>query len=170
MFKKKSKNDFLKKEEKALFVKRDNKTVGVEEIMNGKKDRKEIAAASGSINAFLGRGTEFEGKLVFDGVVRLDGKFKGEISSNDTLVIGKDAVVDAQIKVDTIIISGKITGNITAKSRIEVHAPGKLYGNVCTPVFVIEEGVIFEGSCTMESDRKEGQKAPLKPVEEVKKN
>ena len=70
--------------------------------MNVKKDRKEYSTTSGEINAFLGKGTEFEGKLIFDGVVRLDGKFKGEIISNDTLVVGESAILNAEIKVDTI--------------------------------------------------------------------
>jgi cytoskeletal protein CcmA (bactofilin family) len=131
--------------------------------MNVKKDRKDYSTNSGGINAFLGKGTEFDGKLIFDGVVRLDGKFKGEIISNDTLVVGESAVLNAEIKVDTIIISGKISGNIFAKNRVEIHAPGKLYGNVQTPVFVIEEGVIFEGSCSMERKHSKELRPELKP-------
>ncbi|MFC1855135.1 polymer-forming cytoskeletal protein [Thermodesulfobacteriota bacterium] len=140
--------------------------------MSVKRERKEYTASSGGINAFLGKGTEFDGKLVFDGVVRLDGKFKGEIISKDTLVVGESASVNAEIKVDTIIISGKISGNIYAKNRVEVHAPGRLYGNIVTPVLVLEEGVIFEGNCSMESKVSKESAAPisgLKPVEEVRK-
>lgn len=131
--------------------------------MNMKKERKDYSETSGGINAFLGKGTEFDGKLIFDGVVRLDGKFKGEIISNDTLVVGESAVINAEIKVDTIIISGKISGNILANNRVEIHAPGKLFGNVKTPVFVIEEGVIFEGNCSMEKKLAKEIKPELKP-------
>jgi len=140
--------------------------------MNVKKDRKEYSQNAGGINAFLGKGTEFDGKLVFDGIVRLDGKFKGEIISKDTLVIGESATVQAEIQVDTIIISGKIKGNIHAKNRVEVHAPGRVYGNINTPVLVLEEGVIFEGSCSMEKKVASDQKSHLseiKPLGEVKK-
>ncbi len=156
------KKDFAKK-------KLNDKTTILEGKMNVKKERKEYSSSAGGINAFLGKGTEFEGKLIFDGVVRLDGKFRGEIVSNDTLVIGESAIVEAEIKVDTIIVSGTIKGNITAKNRVEVHAPGRLIGNVNTPVFVIEEGVIFEGNCTMGGTHKKGLKHELKAVEEVNK-
>lgn len=141
--------------------------------MNGKKEKKDYTQNAGGINAFLGKGTEFDGKLIFDGVVRLDGKFRGEIVSKDTLVVGESATVNAEIKVNTIIISGTIKGNIYAKNRVEVHAPGKLYGNIHTPVLVLEEGVIFEGSCSMEKKAASVQQGSnlteLKPLDEVKK-
>lgn len=135
--------------------------------MNLKKER-EPAANSGEINAFLGKGTDFNGKLTFEGTVRLDGKFSGEIFSPGILIIGESATVDANINVNTLIVSGKMTGNIDAKARVEIHAPGKLYGNINSPVLVIDEGVIFEGSCKMETsgsnkvsilDRKDEDKA-----------
>ena len=118
--------------------------------MISKKDR-EPAATSGEINAFLGKGTDFNGKLTFEGTVRLDGNFSGEIFSPGILIIGETAVVDANINVNTLIVSGKLTGNIDAKARVEIHAPGKLYGNINSPVLVIDEGVIFEGGCTMKT-------------------
>ncbi len=135
--------------------------------MLSKKER-EPAADSGEINAFLGKGTDFNGKLTFEGTVRLDGKFSGEIFSPGILIIGETATVDANINVNTLIVSGKLTGNIDAKARVEIHAPGKLYGNINSPVLVIDEGVIFEGSCKMETkdsknvsilERKEGDTA-----------
>ena len=135
--------------------------------MLSKKER-EPAANSGEINAFLGKGTDFNGKLTFEGTVRLDGKFSGEIFSPGILIIGESATVDANINVNTLIVSGKLTGNIDAKARVEIHAPGKLYGNINSPVLVIDEGVIFEGSCKMETkdskkvsilERKEEDKA-----------
>ena len=135
--------------------------------MISKKER-EPAADSGEINAFLGKGTDFNGKLTFEGTVRLDGNFSGEIFSPGILIIGESAIVDANINVNTLIVSGKLTGNIDAKARVEIHAPGKLYGNINSPVLVIDEGVIFEGSCRMETkdsknvsilERKEGDKA-----------
>ncbi|MBW2090621.1 MAG: polymer-forming cytoskeletal protein [Deltaproteobacteria bacterium] len=101
------------------------------------------------ICAFVGLGTEFHGKLTFEGVVRLDGRFSGEIYSSGTLIIGETAHVNAEINVDTIIVSGEVHGNIKAKNRVEFHAPAKLYGNILSPVLIIDEGVIFEGNCEM---------------------
>ncbi|MBE9536431.1 MAG: polymer-forming cytoskeletal protein [Proteobacteria bacterium] len=114
-----------------------------------KKDA--VSIETGEINAFLGKGSEFNGKLAFEGTVRLDGKFSGEIFSPGILIIGESAIIKADIHVNTMILSGELTGNIDAKSRVEIHAPGKVYGNIASPVLVIDEGVIFEGSCTMKS-------------------
>jgi len=123
--------------------------------------------AGGEINAFLGRGTDFNGKLTFEGTVRLDGKFSGEIFSPGILIIGETASVKADINVGTLILSGEMTGNIEAKARVEVHAPGKIYGNITSPVLVIDEGVLFEGSCTMK--KKEERKVSILERKEEEK-
>lgn len=102
------------------------------------------------INAFLGKETEFEGKLSFKGAVRIDGRFTGEIYTDGTLIAGESAVMKSEIHVSHIIISGEIRGDIIADKRIEIHAPGKVYGNIQAPVVVIDEGVIFEGNCRMQ--------------------
>lgn len=111
------------------------------------------------INAFLGRETEFEGKLSFKGAVRIDGHFTGEIFTEGTLIVGESAVIKSDIHVSHIIISGEIRGNIFADTRIEIHAPGKVFGNIQTPIVVIDEGVVFEGNCRMlKTDKDEDKK------------
>jgi cytoskeletal protein CcmA (bactofilin family) len=103
------------------------------------------------ITALLGRGTQFEGKLHFEGRVRIDGMFKGEIQSDDTLVIGDGAEVHAEIEVATVIVRGGVVhGNIRAKNAIEIHAPGKMVGNLHSPSLFIDRGVEFQGSCRMD--------------------
>lgn len=104
------------------------------------------------INAFLGINTAFEGKLSFNGAVRIDGHFKGEIHTTGTLVVGETAVLQADIYVAHVIVSGEIRGNIRAGERIEVHAPGRIFGNIQAPILVIGEGVIFEGNCHMQEE------------------
>ena len=111
----------------------------------GKKD-----INSGELEAFLGMNTSFEGKMTFEGVARLDGTFEGEIFSGDSLIIGETAVINAEIKVGTLIVDGKVSGNVSATSKIEIHSTGKLYGNISTPTLVIEENGLFDGSCKME--------------------
>ena len=114
------------------------------------------------INAFLGRETEFEGKLSFKGAVRIDGHFAGEIFTEGTLIVGESAVIKSDIHVSHIIISGEIRGNIIADNRIEIHAPGKVFGNIQAPAVIIEEGVIFEGNCRMqESEKGEDKKLAI---------
>jgi cytoskeletal protein CcmA (bactofilin family) len=101
------------------------------------------------INAFLGINTEFEGKLSFAGAVRIDGRFKGEILTEGTLIVGESAVVFSDIRASHIIISGEVHGNIAAKKRIEIHSPGKVFGNMQAPIVTMDEGVVFEGNCQM---------------------
>lgn len=99
--------------------------------------------------AFLGKGTRISGKISFEGTARIEGQVEGEIVANDTLMIGESALLNAQISGGTIVIHGKVTGDITASKKLEIRAPGRLYGNVTTPSLVIEEGVVFEGHCSM---------------------
>ena len=101
------------------------------------------------VKAFLGKGTEFEGMLTFEGTVRIDGKFSGEIFAKGTLILGESSQLNAKIEANKVIISGEVNGNINAVSRVEIHAPGKVYGNIKSPILVIDEGVIFEGNCQM---------------------
>jgi cytoskeletal protein CcmA (bactofilin family) len=110
------------------------------------------------INAFLGKDTEFEGKLSFNGAVRIDGRLKGEIFTEGTLIVGESAVIASNIHVSHIIVSGEIRGNIVASDRIEIHAPGKVFGNIQAPIVIIDEGVVFEGNCTMQSAKETDEK------------
>lgn len=113
-------------------------------------DLSSVPAASGDLNALLGRGSEFEGKLTFEGTVRIDGKFTGTIVTNDVLVVGEGAKVSAEITCGTVIVHGEITGNVRAKNAVELHHPAKMRGNVEAPSLMIEKGVIFEGQTKME--------------------
>ena len=104
----------------------------------------------GEINALLGRGTEFDGKLNFVGKVRIDGKFTGEIFSDDVLIIGEGAEVRAEIEVGTLIVrGGALHGNVRATQLVEVHSPARVYGDIHAPQLFIDKGVVFEGKCTM---------------------
>jgi cytoskeletal protein CcmA (bactofilin family) len=102
------------------------------------------------LNAFLGVGTEFDGKLTFAGTVRVEGKLKGRIFAKDVLIVGNNGYVDGEIEVDTIIIDGTVRGTVRAANKLIIAATGRFYGNLETPTFIIEDGGIFEGSCRME--------------------
>jgi|SRR4051812_12948664 cytoskeletal protein CcmA (bactofilin family) len=116
------------------------------------------------ITTLLGRGAQFEGKLTFDGTVRIDGRFKGEVFSDDTLVIGEGAIVEAEIEIGEIIIQGTVVGNITAKRSIEIHAPGRVKGDLHTPTLQIDKGVVFEGRSFMEAAAGGLKPPPAKPT------
>jgi cytoskeletal protein CcmA (bactofilin family) len=105
---------------------------------------------SEEISGYFGKEVVFEGKMSFEGVFRLEGRFEGEIFESGTLIIGETAVVKGKIEAHTIIINGHVEGEIHAKDRVEIHPTGKFYGNLLTPVFTINEGGFFDGQCKME--------------------
>lgn len=111
--------------------------------------RKEIPVEKSDIKAFLGPGSQFEGKLLFDEIVRIDGVFRGEIMSKDTLIIGQTADIQAEVTVGNLIMSGCFKGNIKATGKVELRAPAKLEGSVETPLLIVEEGVILNGTLAM---------------------
>ena len=118
----------------------------------------------GEITTLLGRGATFEGKLTFEGTVRIDGRFRGEVFSDDVLVIGEGAIVEAEIDVGEVIIQGTVIGNIKAKRSIEIHAPGRMKGDIHTPSLQIDKGVMFEGRSFMEGATKPAPApAPAQP-------
>ncbi len=110
----------------------------------GSVDEKELTA-------FLSGGTNFKGDLMFEGTVRIDGRFEGNINSKDSLVIGENAAVDAEIHVGKIIISGRVSGNISAIESVEINSKAKVHGNIKLSgnQLVIHEGAVFSGGCEM---------------------
>ena len=101
------------------------------------------------LTAFIDEGSEMEGRYTFRGTVMLNGRFKGEISSEDTLIIGERAVLKADVRAGRLVVNGEVTGNLSALERIELKRTARVYGDVEAPVVVVEEGVLFEGHCRM---------------------
>jgi len=97
----------------------------------------------------LGQGTNWEGKLKFDGSIRIDGHFKGEIFANGMLIVGEEGMIEGDIYVSYLVISGEIHGNIVSDQRVDIHYPGKVFGNIQAPAVVMDQGVIFEGTTQM---------------------
>lgn len=111
--------------------------------------RKEAPIEKSDIKAFLGPGSQFEGKLVFNEIVRLDGAFRGEVTSHDTLIVGESGDIQADIQVGTLILSGRFKGNVKAKTRVELRAPAQVDGTIETPALSVEDGVALNGTVTM---------------------
>ena len=105
--------------------------------------------------AYLGSDTVYEGKLNFKGTVRIEGRYTGEIVSDGSLNVGKDAQVQGTLDVGELLLSGHFNGDVTAKRRVVVYSSGVLEGQVVTPNLLTEEGGIIEGQICM--------KAPAKP-------
>jgi cytoskeletal protein CcmA (bactofilin family) len=111
--------------------------------------RKETPIEKSDIKAFLGPGSQFEGKLVFNEIVRLDGAFRGEVTSHDTLIVGESADIQADVQVGTLILSGRFKGNVKAKTRVELRSPAQVEGTIETPALSVEDGVSLNGTITM---------------------
>jgi len=114
--------------------------------------RKETPIEKSDIKAFLGPGSQFEGKLLFDEIVRLDGSFRGEVTSRDTLIVGETADIQAEVNVGTLILSGRFKGNIKATRKVELRSPASVEGNIETPVLVVEEGVMLNSTLSMKRE------------------
>ncbi|MGF1466371.1 MAG: polymer-forming cytoskeletal protein [Sandaracinaceae bacterium] len=104
----------------------------------------------GELHALLGRGTEFDGLLSFDGRVRIDGRFKGRVESTGILILGDGAEVEARVEVGTLIVrGGTLRGDVTARKLVEIHAEGRVYGDLVAPQVDIDKGCVFEGTVSM---------------------
>lgn len=101
--------------------------------------------------AFIGHGVEFSGVIKYEGSVRVDGKLDGEVHANGTLYLGEQAIITAKISAQSVISKGQITGDVRAKEKVQLLAPAKMDGSVIAPSLLMEEGVLFNGTCEMSS-------------------
>lgn len=118
------------------------------------------------INVFWGKNSGFKGRIISEGIFRLDGKLEGEIFHKGILIISETAVIKGKLEVDALTLNGLIEGEVAAKERVEIHTKGKLYGNISTPALVIQDGGIFEGNCKMgtRSDNRNDLEAAEKAI------
>jgi cytoskeletal protein CcmA (bactofilin family) len=111
--------------------------------------RKRKPVGGNGLTAFIDEGSEIEGRYTFSGTVMLNGRFKGEISTTDTLIIGDKGVMNGDVRAGQVLISGEVVGNVSAAERVELKRTARVFGDVEAPVVVVEEGVLFEGHCRM---------------------
>ncbi len=113
--------------------------------------RDDLSTSTGDASDLrLGAGVEFDGKLTFKGTVRIDARFKGSIVTDDVLVVGERAKIDAEITCGTVVVEGEVNGSIRAKSAVEVHRAGRVRGDIETPSLSVESGAFFQGAIRME--------------------
>jgi cytoskeletal protein CcmA (bactofilin family) len=105
------------------------------------------------LSAYLDEHSVVEGTGTFNGTAMLNGKFKGLIQSNDTLIVGAKGVINADISAGSVLIRGEVIGNVVATERLELRGSARLLGDVETPVLVVDDGVVFEGHCRMTKGR-----------------
>ena len=95
----------------------------------------------------IDHGCDAQGRLCFVGTVAMNGKFQGELFSADTLYLGLEGEIEAEVRVTVGIISGQVKGNLAGSERVELSRTARIFGNIVTPVLVLEEGAVFDGLC-----------------------
>ena len=130
-----------------------------------------VARANGPAHsegrAYLDRGSKIVGKISFEGPARIDGEVDGEINAKDSLTIGENAIVTAQIRAASVSVAGKVSGDIVASQRIEIRPSARVNGNITAPVLAVQEGAQFEGHCSMQPEgTREDRKVTVFPKEE----
>ena len=122
------------------------------------------SSTSGGLTAFIDQGSEFEGKLSFRETGRIDGRFHGEITSENTLIVGESGEIDAEIRSNTVVVSGSVTGNIIAAAKVVLHKTARVDGDIQSPSLVVEEGAMITGKINMSSASSHKPAATLKAV------
>ena len=112
----------------------------------------------GGLTAFIDQGSQFEGKLSFKDTVRIDGEFSGEISSENTLIVGESGEITATIRSNMVVVSGSVVGNIYAGRQVVLHKTARVEGDLECPSIMIEEGAVFNGSLKMNAGGPAAQK------------
>jgi len=119
---------------------------------NSKNEENAVSLKMGGteVDTLLGNGSEFEGKLVFRGQVRIDGKYSGHIQTDGVLIIGASAKVAAEISAGTVVISGTVEGLIRASIVVELHKGARVKGAIEAPAITMEREATFDGTMKME--------------------
>ncbi len=114
------------------------------------KLEKEALNATSSIN-LIGQGTTIEGNVEANGDIRIDGHISGNIISKSKVVIGTTGSVNGSIHCQNADISGKLIGDVYISEILFLKATASLIGDIETSKFVVENGAVFKGNCTMRS-------------------
>lgn len=109
--------------------------------------------ARGDLNGFLDAGSHIRGELHFEDTFRVDGRLTGKAVSTGDLVVGENGVVEADIEVGSIFVTGTVRGTVKAEERIEIAAGAKVFADLETPALVVEDGAMLEGYCKMSPHR-----------------
>ena len=128
------------------------------------KEKTDMKKNDAEIKAYMGEDTIFNGLLNFTGTVRIDGKFEGQVITEDTLIIGETGHLTAEISAGTVICMGYVEGTVMAQ-KVEIHSTSKVVGSIKSPALHIELGGVFDGTCDMTG--KETKIIPLVKAEEI---
>ena len=99
------------------------------------------------INSIIGEGTRFKGEFDLNGLLRIDGDFSGVIRTKGKVLIGRNGRAECTLHAGTVVVGGVVKGEIFSSEKVIILSTGLVLGNITTPRLIIEEGVVFNGSC-----------------------
>ncbi|MDX8390320.1 MAG: polymer-forming cytoskeletal protein [Mariprofundaceae bacterium] len=132
-------------------------------MMGFRKTNKKTLSDASHIDSLIGENSHFKGELRFEGAVRIDGRFEGDIHSKEggTLVISENAEVAGEVTVPNLVLHGTVRGNVYASKSLQIGTTGKLNGDVEYHMIMLEEGGAINGRCGRISDKKEIASKPI---------
>ena len=101
------------------------------------------------LNSLIGEGSVFDGKFYINGSLQVDGRFEGEIKTEDQLIVGRTGKIKTDIVAKKVIVGGTVIGNIDAEEEATLLSTGRVLGNIKAPKVNIEEGVVIEGEVSI---------------------
>jgi len=101
------------------------------------------------IEVTVGPTANFDGDLVCDGIVKIDGIFQGSIKTVSNVIISEKARVDAKIEAQNISVSGQAKGSMVAKGRLEILSTGRVWADVTASSFLLDDGGQLHGALQM---------------------
>ncbi len=116
--------------------------------MLGKKEMEDFER-SGDLNTIIGKGSVIEGNIKVQSSMRVDGRVKGQVMASDSIVIGKEGEIEGELRVKNIIIGGRVKGKIFASGKVVLEARSVFQGELKTSKLVIDDGAVFDGTCSM---------------------
>ncbi len=101
------------------------------------------------LGTIIGKGTKIEGTVNIEGATRIDGAVNGKLIANDIVTVGSTGVVKAEIRARSIVIGGRVEGNLVASEKVELQAKSELVGDITSKSLLVEHGAIFHGNSRM---------------------
>ncbi len=123
------------------------------------------AKYEGKLETIIGKGTKIDGTMKIEGSTRIDGVVMGKLESNDLVTIGPDGEVKAEVKAKSIIVGGRVEGNLEATEKIELQSKSELQGNLVSKSLLVEHGAIFHGTANMKGTSPNLTPKPMPPIQ-----
>jgi cytoskeletal protein CcmA (bactofilin family) len=131
-----------------------------EATMFGKED--EMRSEEGKLSTIIAKGTKINGNIDLEGSIRIDGYVKGKVKTKEILTVGNTGVVEGEVHVREAVVGGKVQGSLIASQKVTLENRASILGDVTTGVFVIKEGGVFHGKCSMKEGEELGKEPPAK--------